>query len=239
MSTSTRRSSVLARAVLFGFALSATPVSAQTEVALSGLVADEQTGRLISSARVTLVGKKMETRTDEEGGFVFPTAPTGVLRVRVDATGYPSTVDEARVVPGEAVFLYILVPRVQAVLDEIVVSVSPTRRPTTTDAARTAADLLAEQIPGAYRAGGGPRKIDGPIRLRGNNSIVLSSEPIVLLDGLRMPGKLSEVMDDLSRIPARDVSRIRILRGPSAAFIEGAASGAILIETRAGTVETR
>ena len=139
---------------------------------------------------------------------------------------------------GELLFMHVEVPQLE--LNGILVSVPPTH-PSTASArsARTAFDLVAQQIPGALRSGGLGRTTDGPIRLRGVNSIVLTNEPIVLLDGIRMAGTLTEVMDALAKIPAEQVRRIRILRGPAAAFAQGSVNGAIVIETKGSPGESR
>ena len=41
-------------------------------------------------------------------------------------------------------------------------------------------------------------------------------------------------MDRLRLIPAADVNEIRVLRGSAAAFLQGSANGAILVETKFG-----
>jgi hypothetical protein len=41
-------------------------------------------------------------------------------------------------------------------------------------------------------------------------------------------------MDALAKIPAEHVRQVRVLRGPASAFAQGAANGAIFVETRRG-----
>ncbi len=45
---------------------------------------------------------------------------------------------------------------------------------------------------------------------------------------------LGQALEVLRQIPASDVKDIQVLRGPAAAFIQGSANGAILIETKFG-----
>ena len=242
MSSSTRCISLLIPAIswlaLLASLLQPTRATGQERAALGGLVADALSGAAIPSARVTLVGERMETLTSEAGTFEFPDVPIGAFTVRVEADGYPAVLDAVEMTAEELLFMHIELPWVE--LDGILVSVPPTRRSTeSVRGLRNAFDLVAQQIPGALRVGGLGKTSDGPIRLRGVNSIVLTSEPIVLLDGIRMAGTLNEVMDALGRIPADHVRRIRVLRGPAAAFIQGSPNGAIIIETRWGPVESR
>jgi outer membrane receptor protein involved in Fe transport len=223
---------------MLGAVLSAAPVAAQQEAPLQGFVVDELTGEVISSARVSILGTEMETRTGGNGTFAFADPPLGPVSVRVQAEGYPAVVDEVQVEPDGIVFMHVVLPQVQIVLGELLIVGEPTaRRERRSEVATTAADLLAQQVPGAFRAQGVLGNNDARIVLRGVSSISLSSDPAVYLDGVRISGGLSEALDALSRIPAEHVRRVRVLRGPSSAWVQGSANGAVLIETRSGIDE--
>jgi hypothetical protein len=245
MSISTRRSSVFLRWLLEPALLAAvfdfSPALAQQEAPLQGVVADDITGEVIAGARVTIVGTEQETRTSEAGTFAFPDVPPGNVSVRVQAEGYPTITDEIEVSPTAIVFMRVVLPQVSLFLDEFFVfgtPSSPRRAPTPRDA-RTAADILAQQVPAISQTVGVVGQDDSPIVLRGVSSINLSSEPAVFLDGIRLGGNLGEAMDALRKIPAEHVRQIRVLRGPAAAFMQGSADGAIFVETRVGPDETR
>jgi hypothetical protein len=247
MANSTRRSLVptLLGLALLAPVLGSVPVSAQQrlDAPLQGVVADDLTGEVIESARVTIVGTELETRTSEGGTFAFPNVPQGRISVRVQAKGYPAITDEVMISPDEIVFMHVVLPQVNLILDELFVFSEPSSRaPRATPSsreARTAADILARQIPSANKIGGVVGRSDGLIVLRGVSSINLSSEPAVFLDGVRLGGNLGEAMDALSKIPAEHVRQIRVLRGPASAFAQGAANGAIFVETRMGPDATR
>jgi len=49
-----------------------------------------------------------------------------------------------------------------------------------------------------------------------------------------MSGGLGRALEVLSQIPAAHVKEIRVLRGPSSAFLQGSATGVIYVETRSG-----
>ena len=202
-------------------------------------MADELTGEVITSARVTIMGTEMETRTDEAGTFAFADPPLGDVSLRVEAEGYPVVVDKAEVRPDEVVYVYVRLPQVQIVLGELmIVARASEDEAEGLHGAQTAAHLLARQVPGLVNVGGIVGQNDQTIVLRGQNSI-LSSEPVVLLDGIRLTRGLRGAMEALTRIPAEQVRRIRVLRGPAAAFIQGEASGAIVVETRSRYDEGR
>ena len=246
MSTSTRRSlpvpAILGLGLLTPFLPGAPVAAQQLEAPLQGVVADDLTGEVIASARVTIVGTELETRTSEAGTFAFDEAPLGKVSVRVQAKGYPAVTDEVTITRDQIVFMHFVLPQVSLILDEVLVlgdrPRAPRRMPQQREA-RTAADILARQVPGVNQVGGVVGKNDALIVLRGVSSINLSSEPVVFLDGVRLGSNLGEAMDALSKIPAEHVRQIRVMRGPAAAFVQGAANGAIFVETRMGPEESR
>ena len=250
MARSSRRFVITAPATIFASVSMALAVSTASAVAqavapeaapLQGFVADELTGEVITSARVTIVGTETETRTDEAGTFAFADPPLGDVSLRVQAEGYPVVVDKAEVRPDEVVYVYVRLPQVQIVLGELMIVA---RASASEDAAeglhgaQTAAHLLARQVPGLVNVTGIVSRNDQTTVLRGQNSI-RGSEPVVLLDGIRLTRGPLGAMEALTRIPAEQVRRIRVLRGPAAAFIQGAASGAIVVETKSHHDEGR
>ena len=111
-------------------------------------------------------------------------------------------------------------------------------------ASMTAADLLAQRVPGLIvdrtsgAVGGGAR-----VLIRGVSSMSGSNAPAIYLDGIRIDDRSAplrgsrepQALHALELIPASEVKQIRVLRGPAAAASYGAASnGVILIETRRG-----
>ncbi len=89
-------------------------------------------------------------------------------------------------------------------------------------------------------AGGG-----ASVQLRGVNSLSLSNEAVIFVDGIRISprmgsfGERSSVeLHALEMIPAANVARIRILRGPAAtARYPDTSNGVILVETVSGQGE--
>jgi hypothetical protein len=206
--------------------------SAQQEPAIHGVVADESTWRPVSAARVTLVETGVETRTGDNGTFVFPDPPLGRVSIRVEAPGFPTMVEEVEVTADASLFVQFILPNVHAVLDEIFV-LARSNRPQSASAL-TAADLLAMEVRGVL-GNSGMVGADGPaMMLRGVGSISLQGDPVIFLDGVRMSGGAGEALLALARIPASEIRDIRVLRGPAASFLRGSADGVIEVRTKSG-----
>ena len=213
---------------------SAGELLAQENAVLQGVVADQITGDLLDSATITLVGTGIRTRSSSGGLFVLEDVPLGIVTIRTEASGYPPVVEQISIEPGIIIMQISLLSR-HAILEGILVKGQRTPPPSGAVAdPRTAADLLMYQIPGVFSKKGVVGQNDSQILLRGVNSINLSSEPILFIDGVRMSGGLGRALDALSHLPAADVKEIRVLRGVSAGFIEGSANGVIYVRTRSG-----
>jgi hypothetical protein len=210
--------------LLSAFSSLAAPLPAQQRTVLQGLVADEVTGLVIPSATVNIVGTRLETSSSADGLFSFAEVPSGRLSVRVRAPGYATVVHIVDVVQDSAHFVQVDLPSMAMMLEGLTV-VAPGSGPGRDPAARTAADLVARQVPGMNANSGVVGLSSNPVLLRGVNSIGLSSEAAIFLDGVRLRGGRGQAMDALSKIPAADVKSIRILRVPPATVVEATPEG--------------
>lgn len=246
------RSLLAARRVLTGvWALVASIATAQGAVALQGngsvmgLVLDQEGLGPVPGALVALPEfTHHRTRTDADGWFRLLNVPSGEVVVRVEGDGYSTLVETIEITPMEESLIHFHVHRVSVVLDQLLVEVprvddrgrghSEARVSGTRASSRTAADLLITGVPGvAAQQPQGGVGTGVRIRLRGVNSFLLSEEPQIYLDGVRIDaGGQDRAMLTLEQIPAASVTRIRVLRGPaSASRFPGAAAGVILVET--------
>jgi TonB-dependent starch-binding outer membrane protein SusC len=95
--------------------------------------------------------------------------------------------------------------------------------------ARTVIEMIEGRVPGVqvHRTGAGIT-----LRIRGQNSFMGSSEPLVVLDG--MPVRQGTLVHTLAAISPHDVARIDVLKDAGSTSIYGSrgASGVILITTR-------
>ncbi|MDH3205603.1 MAG: TonB-dependent receptor [Gemmatimonadota bacterium] len=210
---------------------------AQEEVLLAGVVAAEDTSTPVASATVTLIGTDLETHSLANGTFAFTDAPLGPVTVKVEAPGFATMVQEVVLSADAVVFMQFILPSLHAFLDEILVVGQRSSTGSTLSETRTAADMLAGQIPGISGNSGIVGLTLSTVHLRGVSSISIQSEPDLFLNGVRMAGSFGDALQLLQMIPASDVKDIRILRGPTAAFLHGSADGAIHIRTRSGPEE--
>lgn len=203
------------------------PAHGQQEARLQGIVVDEATRQPVGSATVTLVGQDLAVEVGWRGTFDFPDAPMGLVLVRVDAPGRPSLTQEVEVSLETIVFLEFLVPEISAFLSEFLVQGSPDKFEGTIE---NAADLVVRKVPGAGSIDA-ELGYDAPLKLRGSSTLSSAGEPLIFLDGIRLEG-MGRALETLSQIPASDVTDVRVLRGPAAAFLYPLASnGVILVET--------
>ena len=246
--TSTTRASLEWAAGILTFAtlLGATPVTARAQAtgSIMGLVLNESDLSPSPDALVALPETPHRTRTDAHGWFQLLDVPAGQVLVRIEGEGYVTFVETIGVAPLEESLIHFHLNRVSAILDRLLVGVPGTDDPARGHSEarvvgigamdRTAADLLMRNVPGVNAsapqggAGTGVR-----IRLRGVSSFVLSEEPQIYLDGVRIDaGGQDRAMLTLAEIPASSVARIRVLRGPaSTSMYPAAAAGVILVET--------
>ena len=224
-------------------------IMAQTSASLVGTVMDASSGAVLEGAMVSVVGMEIDdATTDADGRFLLPHLSAGQTSLRIALSGYSSVVESIDISSTEAALVQILLPRIDATLDELLVigrgqgpqgprtgaAIAEVSR--RDDSARSAMDLLEKKVPGLLlRRSGGDLSGSARIRIRGSSSF-RNNDPAIYLDGVRVDdGGLEgyQGIHVLELIPADQVERIRILRGPSAeAAYADATNGVILVETR-------
>ncbi len=221
------------------------------ELTVKGVVKDNS-GQPLPGADVMVVETGNGTVTDFDGKFSIKTAYGSHLKVKF--LGYkPKTVE----VTSDKL---IIVLQPDAIgLDEVVVtgtSGNATKKQlgSTIQTVKasdlgnrevsTVTEALQAQVPGAYisRNNGSP---DGSIsvRLRGPSTILGSSEPLIMIDGVivnnedrNIGGLGSASQNALVDIDMDDIDHIEVLKGPAASAIYGsiASNGIINIITKKG-----
>jgi TonB-dependent starch-binding outer membrane protein SusC len=222
----------------------APPVAGQETGSLVGFVLDQDDLEPVAGALVVLPDISQHTRTDVDGRFELLNVPAGAVITRVEADGYITFVEAIQIDPMEDALIHFRLDRISVVLDQLLVRVPRVedRRRGHSEARisgweagqRTAADLLLTGVPGlTVQQPQGGVGVGVRIRLRGVSSFVLSEEPQIYLDGVRIDASgQDQAMLTLEKIPAASVTRIRVLRGPaSTSRYAGGAAGVILIET--------
>jgi iron complex outermembrane receptor protein len=220
-------------------------LSAQEPAFFSGLVVDNLSGRPLERASVSIAALDQAFETEENGQFMFATVPGGFFDVRFEAPGYVGVVEQIEL--SASAFIQVRLDPLAAVLDELLV-VAGRRRAASVNSIevsdaqdKTALDLLSE-IPGIRVQSGGSVATGGFIFIRGVNSFRGDMAPVVYLDGVQIDNQQANrgSMHSLEKIPADQVARVRVLKGPDAfTYPMGASNGVILIETIRGDAPER
>ena len=251
---------LLALAGLFLSAGSARPVAAQgAGGTVSGRVTDVATGQPIAQARVLVSGTQVGTLTAENGRYTLRVPTTGTVSLDVNRIGYEAkkvTVTVSGTAPAVA---DVALTQAAFSLAAVVTTVTGQQRKVELANATSqiaVADKIAElpvstvgqllsgrsagvQVVSAGATGAGSR-----IRIRGQSSLSLSNDPVVIIDGVRMTaatgsssigvgGSAPSRLDDLN---PEEIENIEVIKGPSAATLYGteAANGVINITTKRG-----
>jgi hypothetical protein len=218
----------------------------QEQGSIVGTVLDQATAGPLDGVTVRIEGGPSATVTDPQGAFNFSSVPVGSLVIRVDRPGYASVVEGISITAGEVALVQFELFPLSFLLDELRVTVdrdeaagrSRGHTQGEIDAGRlteasTALDLLSNRIPGLLIYRGGEVGSPTTVYLRGTSSATQSNAPAVYLNGVRMSDDIEHSFQMLQDIPAVEVRRIHVLRGPAAsARYMDAVNGVILIELR-------
>jgi hypothetical protein len=226
-------------------------LEAQAVASLAGTVLEDRTNRPLPGSRVQLTEHGLDAVTDQAGSFSFSGIPVGQVTVRVSLDGYVTVVDRLNVARRELLGLvkFRLMPLVVALEELIVFGESDSRRvghsetslPRDDATSRSAADLLVARIPGLnLRRSQNTSSDRAGVRLtfRGLSSLVLTSEPDIYVDGVRVSSRSRDGIGPhiLEQIPASSVASIRVLKGATAAaYYPNSSNGVILVETWRGS----
>lgn len=253
---------ILRRILVAGAALTVPMVtaSAQATGTITGRVTDRATQQPIADAQILIVGSTRGARTNDAGQYRLVSVPTGSVSIRVIRLGYEADTRTITVNGGETVTADFALGATATRLDQVVVSAtgeSERRRESGNNVATIntdsipktvvngvsdllssrAANVVVTQTSGT--TGGGSR-----IRIRGSNSLSLSNEPLIIIDGVRAISDVSGSTIDIGgQNPSRlddlnpeDIDDIEIIKGPAAAALYGtaAANGVVQITTKRG-----
>jgi TonB-linked SusC/RagA family outer membrane protein len=253
----------------FMLGLSASMAFGQT-VTVTGKVTDVETQQALPGASVLVVGTSTGTITDADGNFSLNVSTTGnSIKIAISFIGYANTTFDVPVVNGSAAPVNAaLQPDIQS-LDEVVVTgtgVATEKKELgnfissikstdlTSGAASNPLGALQGKVAGAQIMQNSGNPAGGfTVRLRGASTIVGSSEPLYIIDGVLVNNNTNNVTDlsisisgnndfspgtnRLADINPNDIERIEVINGAAAAAIYGsrASNGVVQIFTKRGT----
>ena len=245
---------------LVGGALGALPAAAQQSGAIVGRVTDRASGNPVPDANVLIVGSTRGARTNDQGRYRIVGVPAGTYTVRVVRLGYVAATQPVTV-GGADVTADFVMTAAAVTIDQVVITATgesqrkretgnavSTVQPQTDRIATssTVADVLQAAAPGVYvNSPGGTQGSANRIRIRGANSISLTNEPLIIVDGIRtsneiggtgsvgVGGQGSSRFNDLN---PEDIESIEVIKGPAAAALYGTAgaNGVLQIRTKRG-----
>jgi len=237
----------------------APPIAGQEQGSIAGQVVDASNGIPLAGAQVFIPGANLGTLANAQGHYRISSVPAGFQRISVILLGFSQQTQTIEVLAGRTAELDFSLQPTAIALDEIVVTATGERRKV--ELGNAIAEIQAEEvtelapITNAFdllqgRAAGvqvlntgGGAGISSRIRIRGSNSLSLSNEPIVYLDGIRVESGSWNWMgtggQDLGRfndLNPEEIESIEVVKGPSAATLYGtqAANGVIRVTTKKG-----
>ena len=220
-------------------------------------------GQPLADTRVQVVGTTRGSMTAQDGSYRITLVPAGSHQVRAIRLGYAAQTKPVTVAAAGAAEVNFTLAEAATSLDQVVVTATgetQRRRESgvsvgTIDtslfnvaAAPSLSNILSSRTPGlTIQQSSGTTGTGSRTRIRGANSINLSNDPLIIVDGIRVNnqsfgnnafsigvgGQTINRMDDFN---PEDIENIDVIRGPAAAALYGtaAANGVIQITTKKG-----
>jgi len=232
---------------------------AQGDGTVSGQILDQATQQPLQEAQVSIVGTQRGAMTDQQGRYSIPGVPAGTYQVRARRIGYTVGLQQVTVGSGLTATVNFVLSASAAQLQEVVINAvtggTERRVEVGTNVGHvnvadmnkgpitSISDVLQARVAGVTLANAaGAAGSSQRIRIRGANSLSLSNEPLLYIDGVaasNSKGGISLGGQDYSRlddINPEEIENIEILKGPAASAIYGSAAsnGVILITTKRG-----
>ena len=227
---------------------------------VTGRVSDKTSGQGLAGAQVSIVGTTIRVLAGQDGRYRVANVPAGAQTVRVSFIGYGAVTQPVTVPSGGSVESDVAIAQVAVGLDAVVVTATGDQAAreqgtvahnvdlsnrTAQAVTSNLSDALNSTVPGVLvQSSGGTSGTGTRIRIRGSNSVSLSNEPVLLVDGIRVEnganstsvGVGGQQPSRLNDISPQDLEAVQVSSGPASSVLYGtdAANGAILMRTRRG-----
>lgn len=251
--------SVLAAVAAVGVALPSALTAQGAGGTVVGRVTDAATGQPIQQARVLVQGTQNGALTAENGRYSLRVTTSGAVVLEVSRIGYEAKRVTVTVSGTAPITQDVALSQAAFSLSAVVTTVTGQQRKVELANATTQiavaekvaelpvsnmGQLLSGRAAGVQVTSGGATGSGSRIRIRGQASLSLSNDPVVIIDGVRMTsntgsssigvgGSTPSRLDDLN---PEEIENIEVVKGPSAATLYGteAANGVINITTKRG-----
>jgi len=235
-----------------------TPAFGQTGE-VEGRVIDGQTQAPLAGVEIRVEGTDLRAVTGADGRYRLAGVPAGSVRVSAMIIGYEPVRQALQLQGGQTATVEFALKRSVFSLEAVVVTATGGERRresgnaiATIDAAvvqesqiNTVTDLLTGRAAGVQvLPSEGTTGMGARVRIRGANSVSLSNEPIVYVDGVRISAYNDPVSYEtggaapsrLNDLDPNSIESIEVVKGPSAATLYGtdAANGVLWITTKRG-----
>ncbi len=236
--------------------------AAAAQGVIAGTVVRSGTLTPVEGAQIAVEGTQLGAITDASGRFRIANVPGERARIQVRRISFSPVTQEVRVGSAD---LRIVLGETSVRLDEVVITGTAggakareigntiARIPAVEEVEKSGVgdvgSLINARAPGVIVTSGTGRTGSGPsINVRGKNTISLSQQPLLYINGVRVTNDIGTgtsfqggaVASRLNDISPEDIESIEILKGPAAATIYGteASNGVIQIVTKQGRSAT-
>ena len=233
---------------------------AQASGTITGQVIDRATNQPLSEAQILIAGTPRGSRTGPDGRFSIAGIPAGRVQIRAIRLGYQAQAQTLDLAGSQTVTASFELVASATTLDEVVVTatgVSELRRESGVTVGRietskvplaatpTLSNVLNARSPGlSVTQSGGTTGTSSRIRIRGSNSINLSNEPLLIVDGVRVNSSTTsfsiglggQTISRFDDINPEEIESVEVVKGPAAASLYGtaAANDVIVVRTKRG-----
>ena len=227
---------------------------------ITGRITDRATSQPLVGVQIRVMGTTLGTIAGENGTYRLAGVPAGTAQLRAIRIGYAATTVPVTVTAGGTATADFALEAAVASLDVVTVTATgetQRKRENGTNVSTISADSIPKgatqnlaQVLNGRAAGvtvlqsGGTTGTGARIRIRGANSVSLSNEPLLIIDGVRVnndPRSNSievggQTPSRLNDINPEDIENIEVLKGPAASALYGtaAANGVVQVTTKRG-----
>src|SRR5689334_22121097 len=218
---------------------------------ITGRVVDRASQQPVVGATVRVVGTTRGAQTSDQGAYRITGITAGAVNVQALRIGYASITRPVTIANGETATLDFTLDPAATTLDVVQVTATGQEQSRRESGVSTASISVPDEVPQAavsnlqnvlssraagvtVQESGGTTGSSARIRIRGSNSVSLSNDPLIIVDGIRVNneqdtgansiGVGGQVPSRLNDINQEEIENIEIIKGPAAASLYGTAA---------------